>query len=402
MAKVTLTQDSNLDPRLSFFTEWNPNPIIGLNYLYEIIYMNFSARAQFPTLDNQGKHHPILVNLPEKLNKLLQKSDDLVLFSQDIFYLSRIYDQQIFVIPDKDAIFIYLHDVTDKRRMEENLKILNIELENRVIERTLELQREKESAVVLAEKAQAANLAKSSFLTMMSHELRTPLNGVVSMTSLLLDTPLNDEQKDYAEIIRLSGDMLLSVINNILDYSKCESGHAQVEKIEFRLQDLVKECISISLGHMHKKDLKLTAFIDNSIPEYLIGDPIKIRQIINNFLNNAIKFTEQGSITLNVKLDEMEHANIPPGCLSILFEVIDTGIGMTSEVQARLFQPFEQGDSSITRKYGGTGLGLVISKFLIDLLKGTLSIDSTVGKGSQFSFTLPLLTSPKSTRKVDH
>ncbi|MHB1948049.1 MAG: ATP-binding protein, partial [Gammaproteobacteria bacterium] len=391
MAKITFNNDSGLDSRLTFFTEWNPNPIVGLNLNYDIIYLNLSARTQFPSLDNQGKHHPILLNLPEKLNKLLQNSSGLVLFTQDVFYLSRVYDQQIFIIPDKDTIFIYLNDVTDKRRMEDNLKSLNIELENRVIERTLELQHEKENAEVLAEKAQEANLAKSSFLTMMSHELRTPLNGVISMTSLLLETSLTEEQQDYADIIRLSGDMLLSVINNILDYSKCESGHVQIEKIEFNLRNLINDCISISSVHINKKNVKLNYFIDDTVPEYFIGDSIKIRQIVNNLLSNAIKFTEQGCITLNVKLAQLQ-TNNQPNSLNILFEIIDTGIGITSEVRERLFQPFEQGDSSLTRKYGGTGLGLAISKFLIKLLDGTLTVDSTVGKGSQFSFTIPLLT----------
>lgn len=247
--------------------------------------------------------------------------------------------------------------------------------------------RAKEKVELMAKKAEDASLAKSAFLAMMSHEIRTPLNGVLGMTGLLSETPLTSEQREYAHVIRVSGEALLTVINDILDFSKVESGKLEFENSNFQIKNLIDEAIGIVNLQANAKGDTLKTQLDPNVPLWVSGDPSRIRQVLINLLMNAVKFTEFGSIELNVKLIQKDEASQQ---IMLLFSVIDTGIGMDQNVRDKLFQPFSQGDASTSRKYGGTGLGLAISKRLVELMHGEIGVESHVGQGSKFWFKLPL------------
>ncbi len=251
-----------------------------------------------------------------------------------------------------------------------------------------ELQAAKETAEQLSYEAEAASRAKSAFLAAMSHEIRTPLNGIIGMISLLQDTKLTDEQLEYLQVIQSAGESLLTVINDILDYSKIESGHLEIEAIDFDLLTLVEETVDMLALRAHKKSLELGAIIDTSVPRWLCGDPVRIRQVLINLLNNAIKFTEHGEISVHFSLAE---ANLTtPDTFIIFCQVTDTGIGISPDIKKLLFKPFTQADGSISRKYGGSGLGLAISKHLVEGMGGEINVESILGRGSQFWFTLQL------------
>ena len=241
-----------------------------------------------------------------------------------------------------------------------------------------------ELAVAVAA-AQAANRAKSQFLANMSHEIRTPLNGVIGMTELLRRTSLTPAQREYVETARLSGDALLGLVNNVLDLSKIEAGHVEIETVPFELDRLIEEVAAPFRDAALDRGLAIAVLLPASVPRRLLGDPHRLRQILTNLLGNAVKFTEQGRVALRVAVD---HAAGADGEVVLAFTVEDTGPGIPEDQQLRIFESFAQADGTMTRRYGGTGLGLAISRHLCELMGGSISVRSAPGQGATFRFTV--------------
>ena len=395
-AEMQLAEDFR---RLASIPEESPFPIVEVD---EATHLHYANPAMVKLMEQAGvRLEGFSGALPPGLSKLIKDclAHDMVEHDIEVNVGQKQYAWLFSPHPELGLVRGYGIDVTDRRHAADELAAFADTLEGKNMELDQALIR-----------AEAATQAKAAFLATMSHEIRTPLNGVIGMTEILIESPLNTHQRDCAEIVKSSAEALLTIINDILDFSKIEAGKLKIEKIPFNLCSLIEEIVDLFAERAQKKGLDLAGVIHPEVPLDLESDPTRLRQILSNFLGNAIKFTNQGEILVKVEMvqgrlseqvrvaDEEKYEtrestsdSTRGGSQFVLrFSVQDTGIGIPSEVQNRLFQAFSQADVSTTRKYGGTGLGLAICRQLTELMGGTIGVESTPGGGATFWCDMPM------------
>lgn len=367
--------------RLARVAEESPSPIIELDADANLVYANPAMTQLLHQFGYNAAGFPSVLppELPQIIRHCLESGSDIL--KEEVCLSMPSFTWSFCPVPSHGLVRGYAVDMTKVKAAQEDLRqsAEHLRHSNRQLDQALQ-------------QAQEAARVKTSFLATVSHELRTPMNGVIGMTDLLMDTEPSEEQQSYIETIRQCGETLLSLINDILEYGKLEAGKLELECLDFNLRTMVEQVLGQFAERAQRNGLEITGLVHATVPIGLRGDPGRLRQILTNFVSNAVKFTERGEVTVQAFLEQdLTDAVI------VRFEVTDSGIGIAPEIQARLFQPFTQADSSTSRKYGGTGLGLAISKQLAEQMGGDVGLTSRPGQGSTFWCTARLLkqtTSP--------
>lgn len=346
-----------------FGAEECPYPVFEIDAKKRLHRSNSPAQAVFGKGPNSSDVSKLLAELDsEEIESCLERGTTL---EREADLGDRVYRLTLSGQPALNRIRVWGQEITSFRESEATLK--------------------KAKA-----RAEIATRVKSEFLANMSHEIRTPMNGILGMASFLMDSDLDEQQREFADTIHSSGESLLAIINDILDFSKLEAQRLHLENLEFELSRVIGDTMDLLARQGQVKGLEMLADVGGDVPNELIGDPVRLRQILNNLVGNAIKFTEAGEVTLSV-----ERGNTTASGIELHFSVSDSGIGISEAKLKKLFRPFSQADSATTRKYGGTGLGLVISKNLVELMGGKMAVESTIGSGSHFRFTAKFGCRPK-------
>ncbi len=354
--------------RLAKVAEESPYPIVEIDRHGNLVYVNPAMADVLSRFGYDLAGKPDI--LPDNLSALVTTCllEGRTLTSQEVVRGAACYSWTLCPVPRHGLVRAFAIDLGEVHATHRAL--------NETADRLRESNRQLDQAL---QQAQAAARAKSSFLAMITHELRTPMNGVIGMASLLLETQLTEEQRSFTDTIQQCGEAQLSLINDVLECSKIEAGKLELEQLDFQLRTTVEDVLSQFAERAQRKGLEITGLVHAAVPNALCGDPGRLRQVLTNFVGNAIKFTERGEVTVQAFLERDS-----PSDVTIKFEVTDSGIGISEEVQSRLFQAFTQADSSTTRKYGGTGLGLAISKQLVELMGGQIGLRSQPGQGTTF------------------
>lgn len=339
----------------------NPHPLIQISQEGRVIFTNPAAGAAFSGLTKKVMGHPALSGLLDHFG--IEKP-----LAREITVADKIYHQTIAPVMrgDHHDLVIYCYDISQRKSYEESLR-----------------RSEKRAEAAQAE-AERANKARGDFLANMSHELRTPMNGIIGLTDMLLDSPLKEDQKTSLQAVNKSSRNLLALLNDLLDFSKIEAGELSIESIAFRPADILQQTENLHSQAAINKNLHLIANCTEAVPEFIMGDPSRLLQILNNLVSNALKFTHGGEIILDID------GKVQGGSeCTLIIKVRDTGIGIPQDKQKSVFAKFQQADSSTARKYGGTGLGLAITKDIVDLMRGSIMIESVEDKGTCFTLTIP-------------
>ena len=379
--EVELEQDRD---RLAAIAEESPSPLIELDRHSSLLYANPAMIALLSRFGYSLDGFPNVA--PRRLQDIVKQclKTGRALHNEDVLLPEASFSWTFCPIPQSGVVRGYAADMTSVHKTQQALRLS--------ADRLLQSNQRLDKAL---DEAKESARVKTAFLATVSHELRTPMNGVIGMTSLLMETSLTPEQRSYAETIRQCGETLLQLINDVLECSKIEAGKLELECLDFNLRATVEQILAQFAERAETKGLELTGLVHAAVPTELKGDPGRLRQVLTNLVANAVKFTDKGEVTLQAYLEE----DFPDSAV-IRFEVTDSGIGISPNIQAKLFRPFVQADSSTTRKYGGTGLGLSISKQLVELMGGRIGIHSTEGRGSTFWCTARFLKQACSPRAI--